>query len=372
MDKIIFHLDDSKNLRGGERQVLFLSEELKKLGIINYIVARKNSPLIIEAQKRKIPCFSLPYFWEWDIISAIILSLKIKKICRKFYIPILHSHTGHTSAVIFLTSLFIKSITIAHRRVAFKLSNNFLTKLKHKKADHIIAISNKIKNILIESGLNENKISIIYSSIDLDIYYNHKENLREEFKNKFNISKEQILIGSLLAFSSDKDPLNLINAAKYVINSYPDVHFIIGGEGELFNKAKEKIKELNIENNFHLYGYCQKNISFLKSLDIFILPSREEGLGSVLIEAMACSLPLIGTDAGGIPELIENEYNGFIVPKENPEELSQAIIKLIKNPELRKKFSKNSFEKSKKYSSLKMAEETLKVYEKTIKNFKFN
>ncbi len=80
---IVFHLDDSKNLRGGERQALYLAEELNKFGIENYIVARKNSPIHLKANEMKILSITIPYLFEWDIFSAIILAVKIKKINKR-------------------------------------------------------------------------------------------------------------------------------------------------------------------------------------------------------------------------------------------------------------------------------------------------
>lgn len=373
MKYIVFHLDDSKNLRGGERQVLYLSKELNELKIKNYIVARSNSPLEDESKKIGTPTLNLPYFCDWDIISAIILSLKIKKIITNSgAIPVIHSHTGKTASIGLLSTLFIKAVIITHRRVDFKL-NGYLSKLKYAKSNYIISISNAIKKILIKDGINPEKIIVINSSIDLEkIKIQDKKNSKEKITSTFNLNKNSILIGSLIALVPHKDPINFIKAAKYVTQNYGNTEFIICGEGELKEKCELEIKNLGLMNNFHLLGYCSNNTEILNALDIFVLPSKEEGLGSVLIEAMAIGLPIVATNAGGITELIENGYNGIAVPKEDPEKFASAIIKLIKDENLRKNLSKNAIEKSKNYSSKIMAQKTLDVYEKAIKNFKSN
>ncbi len=142
----------------------------------------------------------------------------------------------------------------------------------------------------------------------------------------------------------------------------------MGGDGELKKEAEKLIREFNLEENVKLIGYVNDNINFLKSIDLFVLPSEKEGLGSVLIEAMAVGLPIIATNAGGIAEAVENNFNGYIVSKQNPQELAKAILKIASDKEIYERFSKNSYERVKNFTSDKMALKTLEVYEKVTKN----
>lgn len=352
---IIFNLDDSKDFRGGSRQVLYLSKGLNEKNIENYIVTRKNSPLYNKAIENNIKIITVPYIFEWDIISALILAYKIKKINKNHKHIILHSHTAHTAAISYLTSLFIKAKRIVHRRSIFKLNKNIFTKIKYKTANKIIAISNTIKNALINWGIEDKKISVIYSTIE------SKETVLIK-----NFNKETITIGTLIAFTEEKDPQNLIYAADICLKENKNLIFLIGGEGYLKSDIQKLIENLNLKDKIILKGYINNNIDFLKSIDIFVLPSKEEGLGSVLIEAMSVGLPLIGTNAGGIPEIIEDGYNGFVVDKQNPKELAKAILNLIKDKKLCEIFSKNSFERAKNFTSDTMVEKTIDVYEQTI------
>lgn len=362
MDKIIFHLDDSKNLRGGERQVLYLAEELKKKGIVNYIAARENSPLINEARLKVIPNFPLPYFFEWDIISALMLYLKIKKICGKRYKPLIHTHTGHTPAIAFMTSLMLKCPFVVHRRVDFRLNGNVFSKIKYSSPSKIIAISKAIKEILIKDGIPQEKIAVIPSSFSL-ISPEKIPSMRKKIEKDFSLPKDCFIAGSMIALQPHKDPLNLIRAAEICVKKHKNIFFFLAGEGALRKECENEIRKLKLEDNFKLMGQIDENISFLKSLDIFILPSKEEGLGSVLLEAMSCALPLAATKAGGIPELVEEGINGLLAEKENPVALAEIILKIIENPDIRKKFSEGSLKKSADFSSSAMAEKTIKIYD---------
>ncbi|MCX6560990.1 MAG: glycosyltransferase family 4 protein [Candidatus Aminicenantes bacterium] len=367
MNKLIFHIDDSRNLRGGERQVLYLASELEKHDCKNVIVCRPNSPLEKEALKLGIETDHIPFHFEWDLRAAYLLSRKVKKAARKFDIqapPILHSHTGHAAAAVWLTRRFVKAVTIAHRRVDFKVPNKPLSRRKYRSADLIIALSKAIEQILIDSGIDGAKIRVIPSAVDLAAFSGKPDRaFREHLLRDLNIPADAILIGSLMALVPHKDPLSLVAAAGQVIQADKRCHFIVGGEGPLLEDIQALTAKLGITSHFHLLGYREDNVNLLRAMDIFVLASREEGLGSALIEAMACGLPVVGTDAGGIPELIENERNGFVVPKQNPAALGQAILQLAGDAGLREAFARRSLELSRKYSSLKMAAKTLLVYE---------
>ncbi len=370
MNRIIFHLDDSRNFRGGERQVIYLAREAQKLGEKNYIVAREDSPLINEASMQAIGNFTLPYLFEWDFISAIILALKAKKICSTSAIPIFHSHTGHTSAIALMASSLIKSIRITHRRVDFPIKQNFLSRIKYSRHT-IIAISNAIKDILIKCHIDENKIKVIHSSFELSKSIDTCS-MRKDLQMTYNLPKDAIILGSLIALVPHKDPINLIRAAAFSIKKNKKLFFFIGGEGKLKSKCEAEIQKLKINNNCKLLGQIKENISFLKALDIFVISSREEGLGSVLLEAMACGLPLVGTKAGGIPELIIPGVNGLMAEKENPLALSEMILKLANDVKMREKFSISSLQKLKEFSPKEMAIKTIMVYDEAIKNFEHN
>ena len=393
---VIFHLDDGKELRGGQRQTLHLARELNNLGHKNFIVCRKHSPLEKASIENKLEIVNLPYIFEWDILSALILKKKIKNILAqddksgsigtndplnkpkdldKSKTAILHSHTSHTAALSYLVSRFLKVIRIVHRRVDFKVAPGISARLKYSKAHKVIALSSAIKKILISGNIAENKISIIASSSNIhDVPWNennfndYREKSKKEISEKFAIPKNSFWIGSLIALVPHKDPENFLKSAKLVLEKFPETHFILAGRGELSAKLDNLARKLNIENNFHIIGYQSNSHQVLSALDLFVLSSRQEGLGSVLLEAMNAKLPIAATNAGGIKDIIEDNKNGLIVEKENAQELANAQIKLIEDENLRKTLAEEGYKRRINFSSEKMAEATVKIYEETIKN----
>jgi glycosyltransferase involved in cell wall biosynthesis len=371
LHKLIFHIEDSRNLRGGERQALYLASELEKRDCKNIVVCRPDSPLEKEALKLGLETAHIPFHFEWDLRAAFLLSRKVKKAAKAYGIqepPILHSHTGHAAAVVCLARRFVKAVTIVHRRVDFKIPNKPFSHRKYRSADLIIALSKAIERILVDSGIDGNRIRVIPSAVDLAAFSGSPNPaFRENLLRDLNMPADAKVIGSLMALVPHKDPLNFVAAASQVIQADKRCHFIVGGEGPLLGDIKALIAKLGIAGNFHLLGYREDNVDLLRAMDIFVLSSREEGLGSSIIEAMASALPVVGTDAGGIPELIESGLNGFVVPKQNPAALSEAILRLAGDAGMRDAFARRSLELSKKYSKQNMAAETLAIYEEAMR-----
>ena len=377
---LVFHLDDGKELRGGQRQLMYLVKELNKLGHINYIVCRKGSPLELTAQRKGFKTIALPYFFEWDPVSAFLLNRMIRTViavCGHCEPPILHAHTSHTAAVSYLASFSLPCVRIAHRRVDFVPSRGLSAKFKYEKAHRVIAISRPVKEIMLSLGLSENKIAVVNSTVDLDEtpwsiggFEKYRADARRVIAGNFGIPAEAPWIGSLIALVPHKDPENFAKAAALVIDKHPEARFLIAGTGELAGTMRRLIKILNIENRFHLLGYYDNPYELLSALDIFVLPSCEEGMGSVLIEAMNSKLPIVATRAGGITDVIEDRENGLIVNIKDPAGLAAAQIELLENPPLKHRLAEEGHRRRMDFSSPKMAELTLKIYEQELSRLK--
>ena len=374
----VFHLDDGRELRGGQRQMLCLAKELSVLGHKNIIVCRKNSLLNRQAAQAGFEIFTLPYFFEWDPVSAFLLNKKVKNTVKNQPLPaILHSHTSHTAAQSWLASRGLNCVRIVHRRVDFIPGNGISTRLKYIRADRVIAISKPVREILIRSGIAPGKIALINSSIDLNAapwqkqgFEAYRENSRAKIAALFGINERAFWTGSLIALAPHKDPLNFIRSAKIVLDAKPDTHFLLAGSGKLRVPARNLAKDLGIGSRFHFLGYYPEPYEILSALDLFVLSSREEGMGSVLLEAMNAGVPITATDAGGITDVIENEKTGLLVPRENPGALAGAQLRIMADPELARRLAAGGRARLTDFSSVKMAETTLRIYEEAVENFK--
>ena len=373
-----FHLDDGKELRGGQRQLLYLVKELNLLGHDNTVVCRENSPLHMAAQRKGFKTLTLPYFFEWDPVSALLLRRKLKSLPTGQFPPVLHSHTSHSAAVSWLASAGLDCVRVAHRRVDF-IPGSFAARFKYGKAHGVIAISAAVKDILLQADVPEEKVAVVNSTIDLDDtpwkqgeYADYRQAARAALAAELSIPADAFWAGSLIALVPHKDPENMVRAAALVLKEAPHVYFLVAGEGPLAQKVEHLAKMLKIQDRFRLIGYRSDPYQILAALDMFVLSSAEEGMGSVLVEAMNASLPIVATTAGGITDVIENGANGLTVSPRSPENLAKAQLRLITDAPLRERLAAEAHRRREDFSSPRMAALTLKCYETAIENFKRN
>lgn len=374
----VFHLDDGKELRGGQRQLLYLVKELNLLGHDNTVVCREDSPLQKAALRKGFKTLTLPYFFEWDPVSALLLRRALKSLPAGNFPPVLHSHTSHAAAVSWLASAGLDCVRVAHRRVDF-IPGAFTARFKYGEAHAVIAISEAVKEILLKAEVPEEKVAVVNSTIDLDEtpwkpgeFHAYRAAARQALSAELNIPAGAFWAGSLIALVPHKDPENMVRAAALVLKEAPGTFFLIAGEGPLAQKTEHLARMLKIQDRFKLIGYRSDPYMVLAALDLFVLSSCEEGMGSVLVEAMNASLPIVATTAGGITDVIEDGANGLTVRPRSPEELAKAALRLIKDAPLRERLAAEAHRRREDFSSPRMAALTFKCYETAIENFKRN
>jgi glycosyltransferase involved in cell wall biosynthesis len=132
-----------------------------------------------------------------------------------------------------------------------------------------------------------------------------------------------------------KGPEYFIEAARLVLDRFPQVKFLVIGDGSLRNKLEIKCKKLNISRSFIFTGWREDVPELLSILDILALPSLNEAVGRILIEAGACGIPVVATEVGGVPEIVKDKETGILVPAANPLALAQGLATLLKDKEKR-------------------------------------
>jgi glycosyltransferase involved in cell wall biosynthesis len=230
-----------------------------------------------------------------------------------------------------------------------------LTKFSIKNLDKIIVVSKKAREKLIEDvGLRyKNKIELVYNGIDIDKFRNAKEYPKGE-NDKFVIME----IGRLQRLKGHKE---LINAFSLLLKEFDDIELNIVGEGEERENIENQIKELGIEKYVKLLGFVPTE-EIIKKADVVVLPSYSESFGLVLIEAMAASKVVIGSNVGGIPELIIDNENGFLVEIGEFKKIYEKIKILYANLKMRRKMGENGFRYAKeRFSKDKMLRDTFRI-----------
>ncbi|MEO2069257.1 MAG: glycosyltransferase family 4 protein [Desulfurobacteriaceae bacterium] len=348
----ILHVNTEKGWRGGEQQLFYLAKGLSKFGIKSVVACKVNEELERRCKEEGIETIPLSGNQLEDITRISIIG-------REF--DIIHAHSAKTHTIVAFSKKFHKRKVVYTRRVDFVPKNNSLTKLKYKLTDKIVAISECVKNILKENlKLEENKIEVIYSSVDPKVEKSLNFEKVKEIRRELNGTP---IIGSVAALTDQKNIPTFIESASFVLEKYPNAKFLVLGEGKKRKELQNLIEKKGLSGKFYLLGFKREVVNFVKAFDVFVLPSDYEGLGSSILIAMLLKVPVVSTDAGATKEIVLNKETGILVPKRNPEKLADGIIKMIEDKALRETCTKNAYRMVKeKFTVDKMVEKYVKLY----------
>lgn len=209
----------------------------------------------------------------------------------------------------------------------------FIDKFINKKMDHLIAVSKKNKQRLINIGINPRTISTIPNAIDIDALQGTIEihdpiNIRR----CLGIGRKSIVISSIGRLSPEKGQKILIIAFKDVLLHVPNSFLLLVGDGPDKSMLMDLACSLNIQKKVLFLGFREDIPLFLECSDIFVLPSLSEGLPTVVLEALAFSMPVVATAVGGTPEIIKNGETGLLVPPNRADLLAKGILACLNDP----------------------------------------
>ncbi len=357
----ILHIDEQTPWRGGEQQACWLIQGLCSYGFEVYAVGKKESAFINQLRKdSNVKTLALPLCSEFDLYSA----WKIAQISKAEKIDILHAHTSHAHTLAMMSTWFYAAPKIVvSRRVSFPPNKNIFSKWKYNHIDLILAVSYYVAKILKEHGIPENKIQVVRSSINLS----HIE-VPPYTKSELGIEEDKKILINAGALVPHKDHFTLLNAFAKVLETFPNVILLIAGSGPLQKSIQDKIDELRLNPHVQLLGYRNDVPRLIKTADIYVSSSWSEGLGTSVLEALACEKPVVATEAGGVSEMVIDHNTGLLVPNRNPEALAKAIHYILNNLEEAKKMAKQGrLHIEKHFTVERMVDETVSVYKKLLK-----
>jgi len=358
------HIDTARTWRGGQNQVLVTVMGLRALGHRTLLVAHPNGELRQRA-KEGLDLIALAPKTEMDLGAAWRLSRLIKQVTP----DVIHAHDPHGVAMaalaLSMSTQPAKPPLIASRRVDFRMKGNTLSRWKYRQVDCFICASDAIRQLLLSDRVESARAVTVHEGIDLErVELAPPAKLHEEFW----LPHHAPLVGNVAALVPHKGQRHLIEAAMLVLRQVPDARFVIAGGGELRESLERAIKENRLEKHVMLAGFRPDVLSLHKAFDIFVMSSVTEGLGTSLLDAMAAGKPIVATTAGGIPEVVVDGETGFLVPPRDHQSMADALVKLLKDPELRKKMGHAGLVRARrKFSADRMVQETLKVYKHVAK-----
>jgi glycosyltransferase involved in cell wall biosynthesis len=316
-------VDTERVWRGGQDQLFSLLKGLQRKGHRVHLACQPRTLLETRARETDICVHPVTIRSELGLISFFSLL----GILRRTRPEVIAFNTPRAVLIGTLASLFASTqARLVFRRVNFPLRGNFFTRFKYTwNIDCIVAISESIRFQLQICGIPAEKIKTIYEGIDLSLY-------PRRVVPEFSLATGPVVVGTVAHLSREKGLKYQVEAASLIPDVRKRIRFVIVGDGECLSALKEQVRQRGLEEVFHFVGFHTNTSQFMKSFDIFALPSLSEGLSSAILEAMATSLPIIATEVGGIPELVKNEDNGLLVAPADPSALAMAIDRLANHP----------------------------------------
>ena len=341
----------SLRLGGAEKQVVELALGLDPSRFeVEICCINQGGPMVESVREAGIPVHIhkvyLPY-GKYSPASYLHLYREIRKITRhirEWKPDIIH---GYLFAAYVVGILCGKKagvpILISSRRSLgfFKDAKAWQQKLENyvnRRTLLILANSKAVCDDVISREKHcRGKLRLIYNGVDLEKY--RPEESDPEVRREWNIGKDDIVVGCVANLIHYKGHLEILEAAVPLVAEFPDLKFVfVGRDGGMKRKIVEKRSALGLEKNVILAGTRQDVERIIPAFDILLLASHEEGFSNVLLEGMACGIPIVATNVGGNPESVLDGETGFIVPPKNPGEMTRALGKLMKDPALRGRF----------------------------------
>lgn len=318
-------INTEKGWRGGERQTLLSARAFLEAGLRVIVLCRKGQPLYKKCKSEGVKTQGVSSQAE----AFMYLSMRGK------YYDLLHCQTAKAQSLAVFSKPFHKTRILYTRRVDF-VPSGISSWIKYRFTDKTVAISQAIAAILKQAGVKD--VTVIPSMVSprtLD-----PARARSYLKTKGLAAKH--IIGTTATLVPHKDPLTMIRAVSELSQQRSDFIFLHFGDGELKEEAEAEITELGLQELYHLEGYVSDADDFFALFDLFVMSSREEGLGSSVLDAFIHKVPVVSTDAGGLKELVTGR--GLVVPKESPQLLAEAMNQLLEPSQMRSEFLKSAFE----------------------------
>jgi glycosyltransferase involved in cell wall biosynthesis len=358
----ILQVCSAREIGGGERHLVDLTKSLAARGHCVYVALIPSSPLISE-----LAFLPTHQILEVPLRNAVDLSsaMHLARFAREQSIDIIHSHVARDYPLTAFASARAGNIPyVLTRHVLFPLKS--VQRLILRRASRVIAVSRAVAASLHEQQVfAADKIVIIPNGINIERFAETAGPRTHPLDNVKDVTK--LLVGMVGHLAPIKGQEDFVRAAAIVAVERTDVDFIIAGEdkarsGEHRAAIESLIAQLKLNKRIQLLGWLDDVRRLLRSLDLFVSPSRSEPFGLVIVEAMASGVPVVATLSEGAREIIENGVTGRLVPLEDPDALAQAIKELLADPAERQRLSVNALDVVQLYSLERMVDETERLY----------
>ncbi len=329
----ILHLNAGNETGGGMHHILLLLSQFSRAEVILGVF--ENGELAERARKIGVETkvFQQNTRKDFSVINQVV------HYCNTQKIDILHTHGPRANLFgVFITKkIAAKWIVTVHSNPEDDFLDKgikgriftWLNKWSIKKADHLLAISERFNNMLVKYGISAQKITTILNGIEFS-----EKSMHAYARKEFNLSERDFVIGMVARLEKVKDHLTAIRAFQKVVQRKPHSKLLLVGEGTEMDELKKEVKELSLTGNVQFFGYRTDVSEMIGLFDVFLLTSKSESFPLVLLEAARGNIPAITTNVGGVDQMIPSNEYGWITEVGDEIGISGALLEAEQLKEL--------------------------------------
>ena len=356
-----------KGWRGHEQKIIYLYEAFRDYGYVKeqWIVCSPDSEIFRIATEKGLNVIGLDYKSEYDLKFA----KKFKKLSDELGADLvfLHSSKAHTLAVFSKLLFGLKMPLVLCRTMIERVDTNFFRKWKYnyKGIKKIICVSQPVVDILKFAVKDHSRLSIVGSVTDVDKFIKTEKN--GMLHREFGIPYDYKIIGNIAAFSPMKDHHTWINTVAELHKRGLKAKYILIGKGGLETEIRKMVADKGLQDEVIFAGFRTDIPQCLPEFDLLLFTSNNEPTGGVILESYACRVPVVASNAGGIPTILKDNETGFLARSGDPVDFANKVEALLYNGELREKFTKNGYDflmktSTKEVIAKEMYDELLEVH----------
>ncbi len=323
----ILHVDPERSWGGGEVQVLGLTRYLHRSGHRSVVAADPDGLLYRHLDDAALPVCALRVRNHLDLLAG----LRLRRLVRAGRYDLVHFHTARAHALSpWLQGLQVKRVVT--RRMDYPLRKGGTTRFLYTQSvDTVVAISTGVQAALLAGEVPAARIRLIPSGIDT-ARFTHDPDVRARVRQAYGFAEHETVVLSVGALVERKGHRTLLQAASQLRGQGIRLRYLVCGEGALRASLEAEAQALGLARDVLFTGFCADVPGALAAADLFVHVPLHEGLGVAVIEALAAGVPVVASRVGGLPELIDGQTTGLLVPPQDPMALATVLDSLVRDP----------------------------------------
>ena len=360
LDGPVVHVSSPRSWRGGEQQLVYLAEQLRARGVEQLVVCPPDAELARACRDRGLPLRTAARRLSVDPLFA----RAVARAANGAGAAVVHAHDPHAlTAAALAASLFgLRAPIVVHRRVDFPIGRGRFSRWKydHPKVRRIVCVSAAIAAIVGPDVREPERLRVVHDGVDPARFAGARPDGR--LRRELGVPPGVPLVGNVAALAGHKDLFTFVDTAKALLDGGADARFVVVGDGPLRDELAAHVRRRGLEGRVTLAGFRADVPEVLPELDVFLFTSKEEGLGSSILDAYLCRVPVVATRAGGVPEIVTDGETGLLAPIREPAALAAGVRRVLADRAPRERIVAGGLRRVAELGVDRMAERTLAIY----------